>query len=129
MKRKTIYLTFFLIIAFLFACTEETNLCRFGKCEKVRRYGLLNEESKRENVVYRIDKSEVIISAILFETVVVPVIYAGFYLYEPVRFKTIKKSKKSKPNQATKSKKRKKEIIIFKGRNFKNKGRREKKDL
>ena len=127
MKRKTIYLTFFLIIAFLFACTEETKLCRFGKCEKVKRYGLLNEEQKREDVIYRIDKSEVILSAILFETVVVPVVYAGFYLYEPVKFKEIKKSKK--PNQAKKSKKRQKEIIIFKGRNFKNKGKREKKDL
>ena len=48
-------------------------------------YGLFNEDSKQNpNVEYDISVGNVVWSIILFETIIAPVYFIGFDLYEPV---------------------------------------------
>jgi hypothetical protein len=51
-------------------------------------YGLLNEETKKNpNIKYRMIVGNVIWSIILCETIVFPIYFVGFSLYEPVEKK------------------------------------------
>jgi len=48
-------------------------------------YGLLNKDTnKNPNIEYRISAGNVIWSILLFETIVFPVYFVGFSIYEPV---------------------------------------------
>ena len=59
-------------------------------------YGLLNEsEKKNPNIEYRVIVGNIIWSAILVETVIAPIYFLGFSIYEPVDKKN-KKGKKPK---------------------------------
>ena len=83
----------FVLTAFLFSSCEATDtvsLCRGTKCEEVKSYGLLNEEAKRDDVVYEVSAFSVIASVILAETVVFPVWLIGWYAYKPIKLKAIK---------------------------------------
>lgn len=52
-------------------------------------YGLFNEgEEKNENVRYHIIIGNVIWSIVLVETIVAPIYFIGFSMYEPVRVKS-----------------------------------------
>jgi hypothetical protein len=50
-------------------------------------YGLLNREMKCENVQYKTVVGNVIWGVLLFETIIAPVYFFGFSLYEPVGVK------------------------------------------
>ena len=51
-------------------------------------YGLFNEgSSKSKNVCYEISVGNVVWSIILIETVVMPIYFVGWSLYNPVRLK------------------------------------------
>lgn len=48
-------------------------------------YGLMNEDSKKnENVEYEVIWGNVIWGAVLFETIIGPIYFYGFSLFEPV---------------------------------------------
>jgi len=52
---------------------------------KYGQYGVFNEnQMKNPNIDYQIEPGCVILSIFLFETLVVPVVCVGWYLYEPV---------------------------------------------
>ena len=52
-------------------------------------YGLLNEsDMKNPNVEYRLIIGNIIWSCILVETIIAPIYFIGFSLYEPVGIKT-----------------------------------------
>ena len=51
----------------------------------VEPYGLLNQDEKNPDIHYRIVQGNVIWSVILCETLVMPVYFVGFSLYEPVK--------------------------------------------
>ncbi len=51
-------------------------------------YGLFNESTdKSRNVCYKISIGNVVWSILLFETVIAPIYFIGFSLYNPVRMK------------------------------------------
>jgi len=54
------------------------------KTYKFQQYGLFNIDKRNPKVEYRVIVGNIIWSVILFETVVVPIILIGWYLYEPV---------------------------------------------
>jgi hypothetical protein len=84
--------SFILIIAVVMmmfmGCEESKDLTIDGKTIEVSSYGWLNEEEKNEKVVYKIDKGTVVLSIIFIESIIVPVLLTGWYLYEPVGIKT-----------------------------------------
>lgn len=59
------------------------------KTVQIGTYGLFNQDDQMNpNVKYRIIIGNVIWSVILCETIVVPIYFIGWSLYEPVRLKT-----------------------------------------
>ena len=57
----------------------------------VQCYGLFDENKlKNENVEYEMSAGNLILSIIFFETIIVPIQYVGYYLYEPVGLKNTK---------------------------------------
>jgi len=57
--------------------------------ESIEPYGLFNQELKRDDVVYNLSIGTIILSVIFVETLIVPVIACGWYLWEPQRQKTV----------------------------------------
>lgn len=49
-------------------------------------YGLFNKNEKNENIRYELSIGNIIWSVLLIETIFVPVILIGWYLYEPVEY-------------------------------------------
>lgn len=51
-------------------------------------YGVINRKDERKfQVEYERKKSSVVLSILLFETIVVPFVLIGFWMYEPVKLK------------------------------------------
>lgn len=72
----------FVVITILFvSCSHEP--VKINNKE-ISPYGIFNMEEKIEGVKYRISMSSVIISAIGIKTVVLPIIFCGWYLWEPI---------------------------------------------
>jgi hypothetical protein len=53
----------------------------------VEPYGWMNEETKHDSIIYKINTGSVVWSIVGFETIVVPVVLTGKYLYEPIKKK------------------------------------------
>ena len=72
----------------LFACGSNKpipiNTEQGVKTYVFKQYGLLNTDQKNPNVEYQIVIGNIICSVIFFETIVVPIVLLGFYLYEPI---------------------------------------------
>ena len=49
-------------------------------------YGLLDPQDRNPDVEYRVVDLNIVLSAVLIETIFVPVILLGWHLYEPVRY-------------------------------------------
>ena len=47
-------------------------------------YGLLDSDQRNPKVFYKISVGTIILSVVTLETVIIPIIAIGFYLYEPV---------------------------------------------
>jgi hypothetical protein len=79
------------IIAVLFlitGCGSPKELTVEGHTKKYPTYGFLNENSsKSSNVCYEISIGNVLWSIVLWETVVAPVYFIGYSLYNPVSVK------------------------------------------
>ena len=59
-----------------------------GQSVYVESYGLFNEDVyKNKNVVYEVSAESVIFSIIFSETIIVPVYFVGYDLYQPVKVK------------------------------------------
>lgn len=72
----------FVVITILFvSCSHEP--VKINNKE-ISPYGIFNMEEKIEGVKYRISMSSVIISAIGIKTIVLPIIFCGWYLWEPI---------------------------------------------
>ena len=77
-----------MISVFLGSCADSKTMEIGGKAVVVEPYGWMNEaEMKNDSVVYRVNTGNVVWSVVSFETVVIPIILTGNYLYEPVRKK------------------------------------------
>ena len=72
----------FCMIAMLASCGDSI----VYKGKKYETYGLFNKDEVRdENIEYRLILGNAIWGIILVETIVAPVCFYGFSLYEPVR--------------------------------------------
>jgi len=49
-------------------------------------YGVFNMKDENPNVEYRVSVGNIMLSVILVETVVVPIVLIGWFLWEPVRY-------------------------------------------
>ena len=58
--------------------------CTHKKCFTVEPYGLFNKETKKEGIKYELSLTSVFVSIIFSETLIIPVILCGWYLWEPV---------------------------------------------
>lgn len=82
MKKVVYLLLFSLTIIFLLSGCGSPKVID-GK--KYDTYGLLNESSmKNDNIEYRIIVGNVILGAVLCETIIAPIYFFGFSIYEPV---------------------------------------------
>lgn len=52
--------------------------------KKITPYGILNSDEKNQKVQYQLSVGDIFLSILLVETIVVPIICIGFYLWEPV---------------------------------------------
>lgn len=69
-------------------CADSKQMNINGKDVIVEPYGWMNESSmKNDSVIYQVNPGNVVWSIICMETVVVPVVLTGNYLYEPIRKK------------------------------------------
>lgn len=66
-------------------CAGSKEVCIKEGCFTFEPYGLFDEDSvKNDQVEYEVSTGNVVLSVIFVESVVVPVILLGWYLYEPV---------------------------------------------
>ena len=74
----------------LTACSQPANLATGpnGEVQHHRPYGLLNrDELRSDKVCYRLSVGNVVWSVLLIETIIAPVYFVGFDLFEPVSVK------------------------------------------
>ncbi len=83
---KKIMTVIMIIILFMFSGCGEIKTIQ-GKTYDT--YGLFNESSnKNPNIEYRVIAGNVIWSIILIETIIFPIYFIGFSLFEPVYIKS-----------------------------------------
>lgn len=77
-------------VAFLLTgCGQPQKLAVDGKVTEYPTYGLLNQSTeKSEKVCYELSVGNVIWSVLLVETIVAPIYFVGFSLYNPISVKT-----------------------------------------
>jgi len=87
MKILKIVLSIILIIS-ITGCAERKTIKSTENGTTLTRtyvpYGLLDPEDQNPDIQYRVSIGNVVWSILLFETVIVPAIILGWYLYEPV---------------------------------------------
>ena len=86
----SILLDLLLVIYFVTVggCSQKKYIC-LGKdnktqCYTFKPYGLFNTEERNPNVKYEVSIGNVIWSVLLSESIAVPLVLIGWYLYEPV---------------------------------------------
>ncbi len=83
MKRLMASMMIILMLVFAFAGCADT---KYIDGVKYNYYGLFNKDSqKNPDIEYRVVLGNVVWGIILVETVIAPVIIAGWFLWEPVR--------------------------------------------
>lgn len=76
------------ISALLISCAESKKININGEDVIVEPYGWMNEsEIKNDSVVYRVNTGNIVWSVLGIETLVVPIVLTGNYMYEPIRKK------------------------------------------
>lgn len=80
---------FILIITILSSCSDSKTLNLNGQNRLFETYGIANEERIRnDSIYYEVSVESVVWSIILCETVIAPVYFVGWDLYEPKAVKT-----------------------------------------
>lgn len=81
--KKTFIILFCLIFCFMVGCGD-TKIIN-GK--EYDTYGLIDEKDKKNpNIKYELIVGNLVWSAILFETIIAPIYFIGFSLFEPVGY-------------------------------------------
>ena len=71
----------------LLSCADSKTFTIDGKQETIEPYGWWNPDEKHDSIEYRVVKGNVVWSILTIETIAVPLILTGGYLYEPVKKK------------------------------------------
>ncbi len=75
----------FVILIFLSSCSQPKDIIfPDGKTRTISPYGIFNMEDKNPDISYKISTKDVVVSIIFCETIIAPIISAGFNLWEPV---------------------------------------------
>ena len=82
MKKVKLLLLLMLIINI--SCADSKTFKIDGKDVVVEPYGWADSNTRKENVMYKTSVGNVILSVILCETVIAPVVFTGWYLFEPI---------------------------------------------
>ena len=68
------------------SCAKERTFNINGKDTVVEPYGWINDlDNKNDSIFYRIIVPDVVVSIIFSETIIVPILETGFFLFEPMR--------------------------------------------
>lgn len=82
---KKLFLGLVLCVA-LMSCAKERTFNIAGKDTVVQPYGWINDlDNKNDSVVYRLSIPDVVVSVVFSETIIVPILVTGYFLFEPVR--------------------------------------------
>ena len=74
-----------LSVSLLTACGRPMDITTATGTKEYPTYGLFNESTdKSKNVCYKISVGNVVWSIVLIETIVMPVYFVGFSLYNPI---------------------------------------------
>ena len=85
--RKLIWLLG-IVSVLLASCADSKTFNINGKDVEVEPYGWMNETAmKNDSIVYQVSAGNIVWSIIGVETIVLPIVLTGNYLYEPVRKK------------------------------------------
>ena len=84
MKKSRNLLAVIMILLMCVSCADSKQLTINGKETIVEPYGWMNQENKKEDVIYKINVGNMVLNVLFFETVVVPVWLSGTELYEPI---------------------------------------------
>ena len=71
----------------LAGCGNPRTITVSGADKEYPTYGLLNPDDKSDSVCYKISVGNVVWSIILIETIVAPIYFVGFSLWEPIAAK------------------------------------------
>lgn len=75
------------IVAMLFSCADSKTFKRYDGTEfTAKPYGWMDKENRIEGVEYELSAGDLVWSCVLGETVIVPIIMTGLYLWEPVSY-------------------------------------------
>ena len=76
-----------LTCALLTSCADSKDFQKSdGSTFTAQPYGWANSENKKPNVEYQLDAAGIALAIVFSETIVVPVIITGWYLYEPINY-------------------------------------------
>jgi hypothetical protein len=85
---KKILILFVTLFVLLSSCASPSYMMINDTVEKVRPYGWANKKTaKNENVLYELSPGSIIIGALFYPTIWVPVWMVGWKLYKPVSIK------------------------------------------
>ena len=87
MNKVKILLLLMLIINI--SCADSKTFKIDGKYVLVEPYGWADLDEKNEKVKYKTNVGNVVWSIVLCETIVAPIVFTGWYLFEPVELITI----------------------------------------
>jgi hypothetical protein len=81
---KKILMLLVLVCVLFVSCSKEKKMVINGKETTVVPYGWANMSEKNDSVVYKVSVNDVIVSIIFSETIIVPIVSTGWYIFEPV---------------------------------------------
>lgn len=76
----------FLISVILVSCADNKTFEDKNGEFVAEPYGWFNKENKIEHVNYKLSTSNLVLSVIFCETIIVPIVLTGSELYEPISF-------------------------------------------
>ena len=87
MSKVKILLLLMLIINI--SCADSKTFKIDGKDVLVEPYGWADLDEKNDKVKYKTNIGNVVLSIVLCQTIVAPVVFTGWYLFEPIELITI----------------------------------------
>lgn len=80
---KKLFLAVIVTLMFI-SCSEEKTIKINGKDTIVQPYGLFNPEEKNDSVIYKVSVPDVVLSIVFSETIAVPIVCVGWFIYQPI---------------------------------------------
>jgi hypothetical protein len=95
MKKIVIFSLVALLVFSGCAERKTINKCQDGKQVSIvyEPYGVFNMGEKDPDISYKLSVGNAVITFLTLETIIIPVIIIGWYLYEPVGLKVVEKEK------------------------------------